>query len=180
MRIVDPGLKMGLLGMRPMSTIDTSKAERRRLQFRSIDDVLAEIDRIVEAERKGTLRTTGNWTAGQVFNHLATWINYGYEGFPSGANPPWFIKLILKPMKKKYLRDGMRPGVKIPRVKDGTFGTEPMGTAEGAAKLKKALAALKNREPVKFHSPAFGAMPDNERVAFQLRHAELHLGFLSY
>lgn len=35
---------------------------------------------------------------------------------------------------------------------------------------------MKNREPIKFHSPAFGEMQLDERIAFQLRHAECHLG----
>ena len=44
--------------------IDTSKVQdRRKLRFHSIDDLLADVDRIVAAEKAGTLRRTGNWTA---------------------------------------------------------------------------------------------------------------------
>jgi hypothetical protein len=162
-----------------MPTIDTATtAEHRTLRFLSIDDLLAEIDRIVESERADTLRRTGNWTAGQIFGHLAAWINFGYEGFPKGAHPPFFIRWILKRKKQQYLRESMRRGVRIPRAIEGTFGTEVHSTEEGAKRLRGALARLKNREPVKFHSPAFGEMPHDERVAFQLRHAELHLGYL--
>lgn len=161
-------------------TIDTRKAERRRLQFNSIDDLLKEIDCIVEADKAGRLRCTGNWTAGQNFCHLATWIEYCYGGFPRGAHPPLFVRWILRLKKKRYMREGVRPGVKIPGIPNGTYGQEMLSTEEGATRLRAALNRLKHREPVKFQSPAFGPMSDEERILFQLRHAELHLSFLHH
>lgn len=160
------------------TAINTAKAERRALRFNSIDDLLKEMDRIVAAERSGKLRCTGNWSAGTTFNHLATWIDYGYDGFPAIVNPPFFIRWILTLRKGKYIRKGANPGVHIPGIPGGTLGTEPCDTDQGAAALRAALLKLKNRQPVKHHSPAFGPMTDDEREQFQLRHAELHLGFL--
>lgn len=160
-----------------MTTINTAKvSDRRRPRFTTVDELLADVDRIVAAERAGTLRRTGNWTAGQVFGHLATWINYAYEGFP--FRPPWFIRWILRKKKAVYLRDGMPAGVRIPKVQNGTFGTEELSTDEGAARLRRALLRLKSGEPAKFESPAFGTMSQEERTALNLRHAELHLSFL--
>lgn len=154
------------------------KPARRTLRFNSVDELLREMDRIIAAENAGTLRRTGNWTTGQIFGHLASWINYGYEGFPSGAHPPFFVRWIAKLLKNKIIHNGMRPGMRIPRTKDGTLGTEVFSTEEGALRLRSALLRLKNREPVKFHSPALGPLTDDERIALQLRHAELHLSFL--
>jgi hypothetical protein len=166
-------------GAGAMTAIDTGKVgDFRSLRFTSIDDLLAEVDRIAAADAAGTLRRSGNWTTGQVFGHLASWINYGYEGFPAGANPPWFIKLYLRMMKAKLLRDGFPRGMKIPRLKEGTFGTEPMSTEEGARRLREALMRIKNGEPAKFHSPGFGQVPEKDRIEFQFRHAECHLGYL--
>jgi len=157
--------------------IETGKVtDRRTLRFASIDELLADIDRIVEADKAGKLRRTGNWTAGQAFGHLAAWLNYAYEGYP--INPPWFIRLLIRTRKKKYLHDGMAAGVRIPGSKDGTFATEALTTDEGAARLRQALARLKSGEPPKFDSPAFGKMPCDERVAINLRHAQLHFSFL--
>jgi len=158
--------------------INSARCEHRALRFDSIDDLLTEIDRIVAAERAGALRCTGNWTTGQIFGHLAAWIDYGYEGFPPGAHPPWFIRIVLRMMKKKFLRGPMPRGVRIPRAPDGTFGVEPLSTDEGARRLREALARLQRREPVKFHSPAFGPVTEDERISANLRHAELHLGYL--
>jgi hypothetical protein len=161
------------------ATINTKTAPRREVQYPTIDDLLRDIDRVIASDRAGALTRTGNWTAGQVFNHLATWIDYGYDGFPPQAHPPFFIRWILRMKKKKFLRDGAPRGVKIPGIEAGTLGTEEMSTEEGAARLRAALMRLKNREPVKFHSPAFGPMSDDERIQFQLRHAECHMGFLN-
>jgi len=157
--------------------VNTAKVtNRRRLRFSTIDEMIADVDRIGAAEKAGTLRRTGNWTAGQVFGHLATWSNYAYEGYP--FRPPWFIRWILKKKKTAYLRDGMPAGVRIPKVPNGTFGTEEMSTEEGANRLRRAMLRLKNGESAKFDSPAWGEMPLEERIALNLRHAELHMSFL--
>jgi hypothetical protein len=151
--------------------------DRRSLRFNSVDELLADIERIVKADNAGKLRCTGNWTAGQAMGHVAAWINYSYDGYPLGP-PPWIIRVMLRFLKKKYLRQGMPAGVEIPKVQGGTFATEPLSTAEGAARLRKALARLTSGEPARFPSPAWGEMPVEERIALNLRHAELHLSFL--
>jgi hypothetical protein len=157
--------------------MDTSKVQdRRRLGFSTIDDLLADVERIVAAEKAGRLRRTGSWTAGQAMGHLATWINYAYEGYPFKV--PWFIKVFIRMKKGKYLREGMPAGVRIPGVEGGTYGTEVLSTDEGAARLRQALARLQRGEPAKYESPAWGKMSAEERVALNLRHAELHLSFL--
>ena len=158
--------------------IDTGKThDRRKLRFDSIDALLADVDGIVAADKAGKLRRAGNWSAGQAFNHLASWINFAYEGFP--MKTPWFIRLMLRWMKlKSYLTKAMDPGIKIPGSPNGTYATDPMSTDEGAKKYRQALARLKTREPAKFDSPAFGKLSDDDRIRLNLRHAELHLSFL--
>lgn len=160
----------------PVTAVDTATIERRPLRFETIDDLLAEVGRIVAADRAGTLRRTGNWTAGQVFGHLAAWIDYAYEGYPMRV--PWFIRFLIRRKLRKYLRDGMPAGVRIPNVAAGTFATDLLPTDEGAERLRRALARLGSREPAVHESPAFGPLSHEDRIALNLRHAELHLGFL--
>ena len=157
------------------ATDTTQGRDQRKLRFSTLDELAAEIDRLVAAGQAGTLRRSGSWTAGQAFGHLAAWINFGYEGFPMRV--PWFIRLILRVKAQRYLRDGMPTGVRIPRVQNGTYGTEMLSTEEGAQRLRAALQRLR-QEPAKYDSPAFGKMPEAQRQALHLRHAELHLGFL--
>lgn len=160
-------------------TIDPKAAEFRKLRFDSLDQLLAEVDRIVAAEKTGKLRRAGNWTTGQVFSHLGAWCEYGQTGYPF-PKPPFFIRWMLGFMVKKYLRNGMPRGVRIPGAADGTYGTEPASIDAGAARLKAAIQKLKNREPMPHESPAFGPMSYDDRIALNLRHAELHLGYLHY
>ena len=160
--------------------IDTKQVtERRSLRFDSIDDCLAEIDRIVAAAQQGDLKALGNWTPGQVMAHLAAWIEYGYDGYPLKA-PPFFVRWILRMQLKKMLNKGMPSGVRIPGIKEGTIGMDPMETGEAAERLRAAFARLQNRDEAKFDSPAFGKMSHDDRVLLNLRHAELHLSFLDY
>ena len=162
------------------TTVNTAKVpDRRQLRFNSIDEVLQEIDRIVAADQAGTLRTLGNWTPGQIMGHLAAWTNYSYDGYPLKA-PPWFIRIILRMLVKKYLRKGMPSGQRIPGVENGTYGTALFTTAEGADQLRRALRRLESDEVAKFDSPGFGVMSDEDRLQLNFRHAELHLSFLRY
>ncbi len=160
--------------------IDTRKvADHRDLRFESIDEILAEIDRIAKADEQGQLQAVGNWTSGQIMAHVAAWIEYGYDGYPLKP-APWFIGWILRLQVKKYLRDGMPKGAKIPGTPDGTYGADEMPTYDAAQRLKRAFTRLKSGEAAKFDNPGFGKMSHDDRVRLNLRHAELHLGFLNY
>ena len=153
--------------------------EWRRLRFESIAECKAEIARIVEAQQAGQLRAHGKWSAGQVLAHVAAWIEYGYVGYPIGK-PPFFIRWILRLGLGSMFSKGMSRGVKIPGVKGGTTGADEMPTLAAAERLYKALDRLESVEEPKFDSPAFGAMSKGDRIRLNLRHAELHLGYLSY
>lgn len=157
--------------------IDTAKAQRRLLRFESIDEVRREIDRIAAAEHAGTLRITGNWSPGQAFGHLAAWINYGWDGYPPQLQPIWLIRFIMRRMVKRMAHGGYPAGMRLPRTANGTFATERLSTDEGSRQLCEALSRLERHEPAKYHSPAFGEVDDETRIALQLRHAELHLGY---
>jgi len=151
---------------------------RRTLRFESLEELQAELAMLEAAHRSGHLRTTGNWTAGQIFAHVAAWIEYGYDGYP--MDPPLLpIRWILRLMLPKMLRDGMNPGVRIPGIKGGTTGADQMETPAAIDRLRTAIGRLSRGEPGRFHSPAFGVMSDEDRIRLTLRHAELHLGFLA-
>jgi len=157
--------------------IDTRQVPRRTLRLSSIDDLLAELDQIEQAAQAGTLRAIGNWTPGQILGHLAAWIEYGWTGYPMKA-PPWPISWLLRRTLRRTLRDGLKSGVKIPGIAGGTTGTEALETDVALERLRAALQRLQAGEPVRYESPAFGPMSQEDRVALQLRHAELHLSYL--
>jgi hypothetical protein len=151
----------------------------RTLRFDSLDDCIEEVERIVSADERAALVAAGNWTPGQIMAHIAAWIEYGYEGFPIGP-PPFFVRWFLRLRLRKMLRDGMPRGVRIPGVPQGTVGIDEMATRDAGTRLIRALRRLQDGEEAKYDSPAFGAMSHEDRIALNLRHAELHLGFLDY
>jgi hypothetical protein len=55
-----------------------------------------------------------------------------------------------------------------------------MDTLAAGARLVVALRRLESSESAPFDSPAVGPLSDLDRVQLNLRHAELHLGFLAY
>jgi hypothetical protein len=89
------------------------------------------------------------------------------------------VRAILKMRFKKYLRYGLPAGVKIPGTEKGTLGMDDVSTSEGADRVRRALARLKNQPPT-HPSPAFGQLPHEQSIELVLRHSELHLGFLEY
>ena len=67
----------------------------------TIDDALGDVGAIENAERAGRARCVGNWSTGQILNHLATWADYSFDGMP--LHPPFIIRLMLRPMKGRFL-----------------------------------------------------------------------------
>ena len=73
----------------------------------------------------------------------------------------------------------MPRGVKIPGIPGGTIGADEMPTDQGIARLRQAFQRLENGEQAKHDSPAFGQMSHLDRIRLNLRHTELHLGYLN-
>lgn len=160
-----------------ISFIETAKvAERRKLRFNSLDEAIAEADRLVAAQRQGRLAQLGNWTLGQALNHIAGWAEFSYTQCP--LKTPFIIRLILWLRKRSFLYGPMPAGVIIPGVANGTLVTEPAALEEGLSRFKAAFQRLKT-EPPTHPSPALGQLTHDEAIAINLRHAELHLGFFA-
>jgi hypothetical protein len=161
----------------PAAPVDTRKvADHRTLRFESLDQLMAEVERLAEAERAGQLRRLGNWTLGQTVGHLASWAEYSYTGAP--LKVPFYIQWFLRLRKRKVLYGPMRAGVKIPRVEGGTLATEPVPLDEALGRMRRVMGRLTSEAPTA-PNVIFGPLTHEEWVALNLRHAELHLGFLA-
>lgn len=159
--------------------IDTKKVKDRRvLRFDSLAALSRELDSLAAAQAGGTLRTLGNWTPGQIFTHLAAFIEYAYDGFPPEiANPPWIIRMFGKLMKAKMTKKSMPVGVRMPGLREGTVGAEDVPFDVGMTRLRAAIARLEAATPTN-PSPLLGPLTREEWIGLHLRHAELHLSFL--
>lgn len=157
--------------------INPRSAEHRTLKFRTLDEAVAEAERLAAADRAGTLRTTGNWSLGQTLGHIAFWINTPFDGYPPCLRPPWILRFILRRRRNMFLRGPMPRGVRIPKFPEGTLGTEPLSTDEGLARFRKAAARLKAAPPAN-PNIILGPLTHDEWIAMNLNHAALHLGYM--
>lgn len=159
--------------------VDTSKvSDRRRLRFTTLADLRADLATLERGEIAGSLRASGNWTPGQIFSHLAAFIEFAYDGYPPElSNPPWFIKALLRLRKRAMLAGGLPAGVKIPGIRGGTVGADQAPFPAALARLRRALDRLEQTAP-SVPNPVFGPLAHSEWITLHLRHAELHLGFL--
>jgi len=152
-------------------------AKRRKLHFATIDEALAEADRLVTAERDGRLAQLGNWTLGQALGHLATWAEFAVDGYPESLHPPLVVRLIGRLLRNRVLRGPMMAGMRIGRIPGGTVGTDVLSTDDGLRRFHVAMERLRTTPPT-ITNPVFGRMTHAEWIQLNLRHAELHLGFL--
>jgi Protein of unknown function (DUF1569) len=157
-----------------MSTvINTAKVPgRRQLRFNSLDDIAAEVERLAACRE---ITALGNWSSGQVLQHLASTMDNSIDGFPNFVPAP--IKLFLRLfMKRRFLTKPMPPGFKLPpRAEKMLPGETSWETA--LANFRRAMQRVKTETSRSPH-PAFGPMHVDEWNQIHCRHSELHLSFL--
>ncbi len=151
---------------------ETSKVQgRRKVQYTSLRDVLADAERI----SKGRVEAMGNWSAGQIFMHLANSLNDSIDG--ADSRPSWWFRLMARMMKKRILRGPMSPGFKLPPAAAKNLVPGPTSTDEGLAALRAAIAR-QEREPNRAPSAFLGPLSHEEWNQLHLNHAALHMSFL--
>lgn len=166
--------------MTPPGQVDTARTkDRRALRFADSAAMWADVDCIIESERAGTLRRSGNWSVGRCLGHLAAWAEFPYDGYPPEVRPPWWIKAAVRPFKGRILSaDAAMPaGIRLRRLPEGTAGTEEMETEAAVARLRRAWTRLESTAPA-VPNPLLGRLTHRQWIRINLQHAELHLGFL--
>ncbi len=156
-------------------SVDTGKVVRRVVRFETVDQAIAEAERIARMAGEGKIEYLGNWDASQILNHVAAWAEYAYV--PNPVRAPWFVRLLVRPLKGKFLNKGLPAGRWIPRIPGGTTNIEKVPVEQALARFQKAFARLKSEPPTQA-SPVFGRMTQEEAIKLNLRHAELHMGFV--
>jgi hypothetical protein len=160
------------------TSVNTKKVVgRRKLRFETIDQAMAEVDRLAALDQQGKLKLLGNWKFGQILNHLAVWQEFFYDGFPP-VGVPFPIRLILRLMRGRILRKGLTSGAQLPGVPNGTLGAEVVPTEQGLARFRKVMTRMKTDPPI-HPSPVFGRLTQEQMIALALRHTELHLSFVT-
>ncbi len=155
--------------------VRTAKATgRRELRFESMEDVLADVERILCSRSVASL---GNWSPGQAMQHVARLISFSLDGFPYRA--PLWMRLVGPLFKGLALSERPMPAG-IP-FKGGAEALDPdpnVPLEEGAEQLREQATRVIHGERMEQPSPVFGRMTHEDWLRFHTRHATLHLSFL--
>ena len=160
--------------------VDTKKSERRTLQFNDIAALEAELSSLEAAHAAGTLRTTGNWTPGQIFQHCARFWSGAIEGFPGDMKPPLLMKWAAQLVIKRLAVRGAPPpaGIKLPPEADPILPDDDVPFEQGLSELRTQLERIKSGEQFTAVSPLFGKLTHDQWQRMQLGHCQLHFGFI--
>jgi hypothetical protein len=152
--------------------VNTAKVQgRRQVRYASLEELLADAERL----NAGPVKALGNWSAGQIYRHLATAFNGSIDGFTMTL--PWYVHVMGKLFKKKLLNGQMPPGFKLPPDAAQTLAPKPTSPEEGLSELRAAVARLE-REPRRARHPVFGDISKEDWNKVHVMHANLHMSFL--
>ncbi len=154
--------------------VDKTQLPRRRVQYADLDDLLADAERLVDLQAP----TTGNWSVGQILEHLALVMDKSIDGFETPPLP-WVVRLVFRLfLKKKILNRPMQPGLKLPKRAEQEIVVDSIDERKALAHLKQAVQRLKtetDRKP----SPILGRLSVDEWNRLHVRHAEMHMSFIA-
>ncbi len=153
--------------------INTKKVTgRRRLRFERLEDIEEDARRLAA----GKVNQLGNWSLGQVLNHLATVMHQSIDGVPMRV--AWWMRLLGPMIKKRLITRGMPAGFKIPQESvKAMVAQSGVSADEGLIALREAIERLESETRRSPH-PVFGDLTCEEWDQVHMRHAELHLSFV--
>jgi hypothetical protein len=150
----------------------TVASTRRHVRYSSLDEIVADAERAV----RENAATTGNWTLGQILEHLALAQESMIDGF--GFTTPWPVRTVGRVFfKNRLLTKGMTPGFKLP-AKGARLIPGETDAAEAFEHLRKSADRLKAEQKRSAH-PFLGPLTVDEAARLCLRHAELHMSFVT-
>jgi hypothetical protein len=159
-----------------------SVAARRSVRLRSVDDLVAEVERVAEAAAAGRVRPLGNWSAAQILWHLGRLLEFSFGGFP--YRYPWAVRWparLLRVLSWRWLLTlAFRPGFRNPPVAAAVEPDRVVSLAEAVRYLRGQLERISSGERMTAANPSMGPLSHEEWVEVHLRHAEMHLSFLAF
>lgn len=162
-----------LQAMRELQTMSNAAAHRD-LDFRDLDEVLIEAERLAAGE----VYTTGAHSFGQILEHLARTHDMT-TGRLQVPPPPLYMRLMITLMKPMLIRDQpIKPGFKLPKKSENVFWPDQEFEVSAALEhLRDSIEHYKSHGPMPKH-PMFGTLSREQSDRLNCRHAALHLGFV--
>ncbi len=141
---------------------------RRKVRFRSYDDILAEVEHLGPAHR-----TLGKWTLGQICEHLCETQTFSVE--------PWEADIETSPLFRATVgRIALRALVWFGFIPEqqGNLAPRPPADLDSARRhLGQSIRRI-STEPMSAGHPIFGRLTADQWRQFHLHHAAHHLSFV--
>ena len=149
------------------------KPERRDLSFKSLDEAVADVEKLAAGE----VRTTGNHSFAEILKHLAISNNMS-TGRIEAPRPPFFIRLIMPVMKRFILNTTPKPGFKLPQKSENFFWPGgDIDLQEAVAEFKDSVEHYNSNGPLDVH-PMFGRATREQIDRLNTGHCAMHLSFV--
>ncbi len=154
-------------------TVQTKSVKgRRTVSYQSYDDLLADAEEMAH----GVVQTLGNWSLGQIFQHIATGLETSIDGSP--LKFPFPIRLAAPFLKKRFLTKTLSPGFQLPAsARKALVPDATVSTADGLDALRLAVSRCESENERALH-PLLGRLSKKEWDQFNFRHAEMHMSFV--
>lgn len=146
---------------------------RRTVSYTSLQEIADDAQRLHAAGAP----TTGNWSQGQIYDHLARLMDGSLDGFDFTAAWPLrkISKWIFKPL---IFKKGMPAGFKLKGDAGRVLLPDPVADQAGLDHLLQAIYRLQN-ESQRHPSPVLEELTREEWDLLHRRHAELHMSFIA-
>jgi hypothetical protein len=153
--------------------VDTKAVSgRRKLQFASLDEVIADAEKCVGSPNTKML---GNWPLERILGHLTKAMNGSIDGMDLQA--PFLIRLIGPLLKRRILKKGMAPGIKLSKPNEAVLYPNVASAQQVLDAMRAAASRVQMEKKLIARHPVFGNMTKDEWIKLHLRHSELHLSY---
>lgn len=145
---------------------------RRKLYFDSVDDIYRNAEKLAA----GPHAQLGNWSLGEVCDHLVKSLDSATDD--NQFRPNLLLRTIGPLLRNRMVSQPMSPGFRMP------VGMQPFFMPSADSSVDESLPRLKiavdrfKAADLPDRSPTFGKMSRDDWHNFHCRHAEMHLSFI--
>lgn len=149
------------------------KPDRRELDFASLDEAVADAERLAAGE----VRTTGKHTFGQILEHLARTHDM-VTGKIVAPKLPWYMRMLMPFMRSSILSKPATPGFNLPREAEKFFWPEgEVDVQQALVHLRESVEHYNANGPLPIH-PVFGRATTEQIDKLNCSHCAMHLSFV--
>ena len=164
------------------AAIDTGRVRQRRIvRLQTVDDLVAEMERLIVAAGAGEVRPLGNWSPAQVLWHIGKLMELSFDGFSwrYRRGPQWITRPFRFLAWRWLIRLAFRPGFKNPPEAAVLEPPATVSLDDAVGYLRRQIGRIRSGEKMTQESAVEGPYSHEQWLYIHLRHAELHLSFLT-